>query len=794
MKELSKNINIALISMLMGIFLCQNTAFCAAGRGFTLRAPSHFSKSTEAFVKTRHKKENNNSTSGPRIVIEKFVKISIAGNIVIVNVIVGNQRYEISGIGVKKRTAKSTTEIIKDPQECIKIANLVNEVDGRLGEAAKEEKWGWWTPQPGQTIDSNQTIGELSGNLEVIKNEEMKIIIEAMKHEFRSYFSESYAIFERLKEFFGNSAITENIINQTDNIMAKWEDLCDSLHKITDSEEIIIHIKDNADIIKEMAMSNARINELLLQGEFEEKKAARITELNNKILKKVEEALNFIKAYSSLKEDNINNLIELFNNRKSGWNVMLNLSQEPLKLDKTFSKEEFMIISFIRNFIYNADRNSIPGQPIEITIKTSNEKEKIKIEVSDTGKGIPEDFLRNKLFERGATTKKSGEGEGGEGLWITLQYLKMLKKIGKDAGIQVDSKEDGKDALRLTFTGDKLDKKEISGSDRQETGTTFTMWLPIADLSQPEKEFLYRSGLASIALKEFHEKNLYTIKRGGTTVYFDADQHWDFVVKEANKPAEFKNREKLYPIAPDAFIPWLTLDKEKKLWVEERTDPISVFLDDCKHNLFYMDKKEEAELKIKELADIWADKYLYLIQRGIKCLHEDTIKMDDFGKSQVTGEWGFFDFGALIKAETPSSENEVRFAKELGRSLFVFEMELKAKYPKEFAEWWKTADKYSKLAKKLYFFKQEWKEIWNIKPPENKFPQFRSKYLESLTLRQAEPSKPAETIASGETVIKGEFISGLEEIRSEGPQAIEAGKGMLSGIFNRINFCFRKNL
>lgn len=141
LKVIYKITNIVLIFTLTGVFLYQDTAFCAAGRSFILRAPSHFSKSTEAFVKSRHEKENNNPAYKPKVVIENFVKIPLAGNIVIVNVRVGNQRYEISGIGVKKRTARETTEIVKDPQECIKIADLVNEIDGRLGEAAIEEKW-----------------------------------------------------------------------------------------------------------------------------------------------------------------------------------------------------------------------------------------------------------------------------------------------------------------------------------------------------------------------------------------------------------------------------------------------------------------------------------------------------------------------------------------------------------------------------------------------------------------------------------------------------------------------------
>jgi len=95
-----------------------------------------------------------------KIVIESFLKIPLAGgNIVIVNVMVGNQLYEISGIGVKKLLAVDlTSEVVKDPKECINIANLVNAVDGRLSEAAKEEKWDWWTPQLSQAFTPDESL------------------------------------------------------------------------------------------------------------------------------------------------------------------------------------------------------------------------------------------------------------------------------------------------------------------------------------------------------------------------------------------------------------------------------------------------------------------------------------------------------------------------------------------------------------------------------------------------------------------------------------------------------------
>jgi len=155
--------------ILIMTFLCQNVAFCATGKSFTLRAPSHFSKPTEEFIKNQHERKDN-TTPRLKIEIETFDKLPFIGNIVVANVRVGDQLYEISFFGVQKINANLATKVVEDPQECIRVANLVNEVDGRLGKAAIEEKWAWWTPQSGQELASNQRITEFSNGQIDIKN------------------------------------------------------------------------------------------------------------------------------------------------------------------------------------------------------------------------------------------------------------------------------------------------------------------------------------------------------------------------------------------------------------------------------------------------------------------------------------------------------------------------------------------------------------------------------------------------------------------------------------------------
>jgi len=96
------------------------------------------------------------------------------------------------------------------------------------------------------------------------------------------------------------------------------------------------------------------------------------------------------------------------------------------------------------NLLINAV-NSIEEQG-EITIKTWDKDQSIWMEISDTGRGIPEGNL-NKIFEPFFTTKEIGKGTG-LGLSITYEIIQRHK-----GDITVKSK-----------TG---------------TGTTFTIRIPV---------------------------------------------------------------------------------------------------------------------------------------------------------------------------------------------------------------------------------------------------------------------------------------------------------------------------
>jgi len=173
---------------------------------------------------------------------------------------------------------------------------------------------------------------------------------------------------------------------------------------------------------------------------------------------------SFLKLLSALQASaNINEIISIYTETWAKVDYELRLfSEESLIFKKAIENESLIIFSIIDNFF----------RDVKTTITTAKEGDKwIKIEVSDVGPGITKKGLL-KIFAEGFTTKK--ESEGGQGLYLTLEYLKL-----KNGRIEVNTKTARGEAWKLTFD-DKLEEREISKSDRTEKGTTFTIWLPLA--------------------------------------------------------------------------------------------------------------------------------------------------------------------------------------------------------------------------------------------------------------------------------------------------------------------------
>jgi signal transduction histidine kinase len=183
----------------------------------------------------------------------------------------------------------------------------------------------------------------------------------------------------------------------------------------------------------------------------------------------------------SIDTNDVNEILRSYNEMASnaGRHVRCNLKpiNGVLPFDKSFEDEQFIIAGIIDNFILNVKKIGLK----EVDISASMKNGKIKVKISDNGPGISKDFLTNRLFVQGATTKE--KGKGGQGLYLTLEYLRLLKKLGKDAGIEVESKVEGDDAWRLIFEGENLDERKVVPSDRKDKGTAFTITLPAVKIN-----------------------------------------------------------------------------------------------------------------------------------------------------------------------------------------------------------------------------------------------------------------------------------------------------------------------
>jgi histidine kinase len=98
-----------------------------------------------------------------------------------------------------------------------------------------------------------------------------------------------------------------------------------------------------------------------------------------------------------------------------------------------------------RDAIEDRWEGSAPGQAEKkITLKTRLDGDHVRIEVADTGAGIPE-TIQNKIFEPFFTTKKVGKGTG---LGLSISYGIIQEYDGE---IRVVSDASGGTTFVLTF-------------------------------------------------------------------------------------------------------------------------------------------------------------------------------------------------------------------------------------------------------------------------------------------------------------------------------------------------------
>ena len=120
--------------------------------------------------------------------------------------------------------------------------------------------------------------------------------------------------------------------------------------------------------------------------------------------------------------------------------------------------------------IFNLINNAVAAMEQtggKLTISAQVEKNMVKLDISDTGVGIP-DKNKEFIFDPFFTTKKVGEGTG---LGLSLCYG-IVKKYGGNITFSSISKEDNPDA---------------------QNGSTFTVLMPVIKSGKKKKEDLDES-------------------------------------------------------------------------------------------------------------------------------------------------------------------------------------------------------------------------------------------------------------------------------------------------------------
>ncbi len=222
-----------------------------------------------------------------------------------------------------------------------------------------------------------------------------------------------------------------------------------SLEQTTDKDEYILRITHD---LKGPLMSMLGYNDLLFMPEYGEISQQKLTFVNN------------IRQSGKMLLGMINNIVDAAKIREGLFrftfeNFSLNLLLDELKatfgamsmksgINLTFTCEDNTwvyadrnrIRRVFHNLLYNSFRYT--GRKGFIIINASDSGEKIKIQVQDTGKGIPL-HIQNKIFEKytQATEERKGSGLG----------LYIVKKFIEGHNSEIHLKSDNVNGTTFTF-------------------------------------------------------------------------------------------------------------------------------------------------------------------------------------------------------------------------------------------------------------------------------------------------------------------------------------------------------
>jgi PAS domain S-box-containing protein len=137
------------------------------------------------------------------------------------------------------------------------------------------------------------------------------------------------------------------------------------------------------------------------------------------------------------------------------------LAEAGISLETEFTKSSTQILMderYIKQAVLNLIKNAISAMPDggKLKIQTIQRGNELRLQISDTGVGIPEEYM-DKIFEPYFTTKDFGSGLG-----LTLVYKIVKEHLGD---IEINSKVGEGTTIALSFPIPQKEKRLISYSE-----------------------------------------------------------------------------------------------------------------------------------------------------------------------------------------------------------------------------------------------------------------------------------------------------------------------------------------
>ncbi len=206
--------------------------------------------------------------------------------------------------------------------------------------------------------------------------------------------------------------LTAGIAHEVGNPLASISALVQVIQRTTEDD----FAKEKLELVKSQVTRISKIIRDLVDFSRPSNYELQLTDIN----KNIEEAVEIIKVGAKAKTIHFN--VE-FNDQ---------IPQLPLIADQI----QQVFVNILLNAVDAITETSEPGTENYINIKSDRDDDSAYITFTDTGGGIPDEYL-SKIFEPFFTTKKEGKGTG-LGLWVSYGIIKSFQgdiKVNSTPGV-----------------------------------------------------------------------------------------------------------------------------------------------------------------------------------------------------------------------------------------------------------------------------------------------------------------------------------------------------------------------